>query len=1009
MWTVRKRRALAVMALAWILLAWPSRGYALNPTLDISQYAHTAWKIRDGFSRGAIRSIAQTPDGYLWLGTEFGLLRFDGVRAVPWQPPPDQPLPSEDIWSLLATRDGALWVGTAKGMARWKDGRLTVYGELAGRIVVRLLEDRQNTVWASGLSVPTGRLCAIRSREVNCSGDDGSFGYGVLALHEDRAGTLWLGVEKGLWRWTPGPPRFFSLPGESNGIEALEEDTDGALLLGTRDGIRRFVDGRVGSPPLTGPAIPVRANRLLRDRDGALWIATHNGIVHTHDGKTDTFVQADGLSSNDVSAIFEDREGTIWVATTDGLDRFRDVAVSAVSEKQGLSNARVFAVRVAADRSLWLRSRDSLEKWDNGQVTSYRARARRSTVDGARQVVVRGFPDTSGAFFPDDRGRIWMAMPAGFGYVEHDRFIVRHDVPARQVRSFAQDSAGTVWVADQRAGLISLGPSGSLSQIPWSALGRKDFATVMIADPLRGGLWLGFWDGGIGRFEDGQRREVYSAADGLGAGRITSLRFGLDGSLWVGTQGGLSRVRAGAVTTLTRKNGLPCDSLHWVMPDDGGALWLDTPCGLVRIARDHFDAWMTDASHTIAAMVFDGADGATLQGEFPVGYEPLVAKAPDGRLWFLGRNGVNILDPRRLNFNTLPPPVHVEQLVADHHPFDVRPGDSRVELPALTRDLQIDYTALSLVAPEKVRFRYLLEGYDSEWQDAGNRRQAFYTNLAPRQYRFRVIASNNSGVWNETGAVLYFSVARAYYQTTWFAALVATTLIALVWAGHRLRLSMVEKHGNEISALNERMMKAQEQERIRIAGELHDGVMQEMLAVTMMLGMAKRRGGDDADANATIDKAQQKLIRVGTELRQLSHDLHPPVLQEAGLPRAVQSYCEQFSGASGIRVSCDVDEGASDLSRGAALALFRILQEALGNAAKHAHATRITVSLNRTGDVVSLAVSDDGAGFEPGRLGSSRGLGLIMMRERATQLNGKFELESTPGRGTTIRVAIPFR
>jgi two-component system NarL family sensor kinase len=271
------------------------------------------------------------------------------------------------------------------------------------------------------------------------------------------------------------------------------------------------------------------------------------------------------------------------------------------------------------------------------------------------------------------------------------------------------------------------------------------------------------------------------------------------------------------------------------------------------------------------------------------------------------------------------------------------------------------------------------------------------------------MASNNNGVWNETGAAVDFSVAPAYYQTTWFAALAITAVIALVWGGHRVRLRIVERHQGEISALNERLMKAQEQERIRIAGELHDGVMQEMLAVTMMLGTAKRRMSDNADAAVTIDKAQEKLIQAGTEIRRLSHDLHPPLLQESGLPKAVLAYCEQFSAASSIPVDCEADESVGELSRGAALALFRILQEALGNAAKHAAASRLRVRLTRSDGFVSLTVEDNGVGFERGRLASEGGLGLIMMRERASQLNGTFDFDTTPTRGTTIRVVIPFR
>jgi signal transduction histidine kinase len=446
-----------------------------------------------------------------------------------------------------------------------------------------------------------------------------------------------------------------------------------------------------------------------------------------------------------------------------------------------------------------------------------------------------------------------------------------------------------------------------------------------------------------------------------------------------------------------------------VIQDDLGSLWLKMACGLVRIRREEAVAWTSGRSVLIKPAVFDAADGVRDES-IPSGYSPYVAKAGDGRLWFVGMDGVNVLDPRHLPWNGVPPPVHIEQIVADRESYD---ADALVmghkRLAALTRDLQINYTALSLVAPEKNRFRIKLEGWDSDWQDVGTRRQAFYSNLPPRTYRFRVIASNNSGVWNDAGASVDFSVASAYYQTMSFRALSVAMVVAFAWGAHRVRVRIVEKHEREISALNERMMKAQEQERIRIAGELHDGVMQQMLAVTMILGTAKRRIAGDSDAAATIDKAQEKLIQAGAEIRQLSHGLHPPVLQEAGLPAALQVYCEQFSEASRIPVSCDCDESARDLSRGAALALFRIVQEALGNAAKHAHPTRIAVRLSRSGDVVSLSVTDDGVGFDPGRLGTSGGLGLVMMRERASQLNGTFEFESAPGRGTIIKVVIPFR
>jgi signal transduction histidine kinase len=356
--------------------------------------------------------------------------------------------------------------------------------------------------------------------------------------------------------------------------------------------------------------------------------------------------------------------------------------------------------------------------------------------------------------------------------------------------------------------------------------------------------------------------------------------------------------------------------------------------------------------------------------------------------------------------------VHIERVVADRNVYDAVPLTSNggMRLPPRVHDLEIDYTATTLRMPEKVRFRYKLEGVNRDWREVGNRRQAFYTDLAPGQYRFRVAAVNGGGLWSREDATVDFRVTAAYYQTIWFRVLAAGLIVGVVWAAHRVRLRLVETHEREISALNERLMKAQEQERIRIAGELHDGVMQQLVAVTMMVGGAKRRVvSNPIEATTTLDKVQEKLVQAGTDIRQLSHDLHPPILQEAGLPEAVRSYCAEFSAAQGIPVTCDAEEHVRELSRGAALALFRVVQETLGNAAKYAHATRIAVRLVRADGLVTLTVSDDGVGFDASRASTSGGLGLVMMRERATQLNGTFEFTSAPGRGTTMRIVIPFR
>jgi PAS domain S-box-containing protein len=770
----------ALVALSVLLLC--PRALALDPSLDVSQYAHTAWKVREGFSKGYVQSIAQTPDGYLWLGTEFGLLRFDGVRTVPWQPPAGGRLPSSMIWSLLVTRDGTLWIGTIKGLASWKDGKLTLYAELAGQAIARLLQDREGTVWAAGWTFPIGRLCAIQ-RGVKCYGEDGSLGQGVLSLYEDSRGNLWAGGRTGLWRWKPGVPKLYPVPNQIDGVQDIIEGDDGALLVTVESGITRFVDEKAELYPLAGVGRKFKPGRLLRDRNGGLWIGTRDrSLLHVHKGKTDVFTPSDGLSGDRVASLFEDREGDIWVATIDGLDRFREFAVPTISVKQGLSDPLIGSVLADRDGSVWLGTSVGLNRWNDGQTTIYRKQS--------------GLPDDGiQSMFQDDRGQIWVSTHSGVAFFENGRFIPVSGVPGGQVHSIAEDAAGNIWIANQDLGLFRLSRGkNEVERIPWSKLGHKDHANVLAADPEQKGLWLGFFLGGVAYLKGGQVRASYTAADGLGEGSVASLKLDHDGTLWAATEGGLSRVKNGRVATLTSKNGLPCDTVNSVVEDDAHSFWVEMACGLVRIARPELDAWASDPKRTIQATVFDSSDGFRSHA-YAGGYHPRVAKSTDGRLWFLPWDGVSVTDPNHLPINKLLPQVHVEQIVADRKTYwRNSSGDassSHPRLPPLVRDLTIDYTALSFVAPEKVLFRYKLEGLDRDWQDAGNRRQAFYTNLSPGNYRFRVAACNNSGMWNEAGAFLDFSIAPAYYQTLWFRSLCVLAFLALVYGAYRVRVGQL--------------------------------------------------------------------------------------------------------------------------------------------------------------------------------------------------------------------------
>jgi ligand-binding sensor domain-containing protein len=805
------RKPSTVIVLGLVLAACPCAS-ALNPSFDINQYAHNAWTVRDGFFKGVISSIAQTPNGYLWLGTEFGLLRFDGVRYFPWQPPVGENLPSSYVTRLLAERDGRLWIGTDKGLASWNGGKLTRYPELAGQFVNVLLKDREGTIWAGVSGTSTGRLCAVESDRARCYGEDGSFGGGVLSLYEDGAGNLWAGGfgTSGLWRWKPGSPKLYPIPGSSPEVYSLTQGDNGALLIAMRGKeIRQLVGGKVKAYSPPGARQQFNPNQMLRDRNGGLWIGTSDrGLLHVHRGRTDLFARSDGLSGDFINGFFEDREGNIWVATANGLDRFRDVAIPTISVKQGLSTATVVSVLAARDGSVWLATLDGLNKWYDSRITIYRQGN-------------SGLPSSAlGSLSEDDQGRIWVSTRSGVTYFETGRFIPVSGVPAGVVHSIAGNNAGNLWISEDQ-GLFRLLGGSVVERIPWSRMGRTDYGLALFPDPLQDGIWLGFFRGGVAYFKDGQIRASYAGADGLGEGRVDSLQLDRDGTLWAATEGGLSRGRNGRIATLTKKNGLPCDTVHWVMEDDDHSFWLYTACGLVRIARTELDAWVADSKRTIQATVFDSSDGAVSHAR-PGGYKPRVAKSTDGKLWFVTGDGVSVLDPRHLPINTLPPPVHIEQITADRKlRWQNLSGAaaSNLRLPALIRDLQIDYTALSFVAPERVRFRVKLEGHDPDWKDAGTERKAFYNDLPPRHYRFRVMACNNSGVWNEAGDFLDFSIAPAYYQTTWFLVSCVGAFFVLLWGLYRYRLYQVAREFNA-------NLEGRVEERLRVARELHDTLLQ---------------------------------------------------------------------------------------------------------------------------------------------------------------------------------------
>jgi len=799
--SLRRRRltrqpALPTIALSVLTVLQSTSALALDPSLDVSQYGHTAWTSRSGFLNGAVYAISQTPDGYLWLGTQSGAVRFDGVRAVPLALPPGQQLPSTVVEALLPARDGTLWIGTIDGLVSWKNGHLTQYPALAHHIVVALLQDRGGTVWVGGVVGPRGKLCAIRGESTTCHGDDGSLGSAVASLYEDSDGTLWVGTGTGLWRWNPGPPtRWPATP--IRGHQALTQGDHGSGLMVATEGVRKIVGTKLVDYPLPGAPLHLTATNLLRDHNGGLWIGTSShGLVHTYEGKTSLFNRNDGLSSDHVNALFEDREGTIWVATSDGLDQFRELPVTSLSVKQGLSRAAVTSVLAARDGSVWIGSADGLNKWNHGRVTIYRRRND------------PGLPDDEiESLFEDEGGRIWVSAYRGLAVFENGKFTAVPSVPAGYKHSIAGDNHGglwlSMWLPANDYGLAHLVDGKITERVPWQTIGGGP-GSGLVPDP-EGGVWTGLITGGIALFRAGHIQKLQVSNHVPDSSRVLNLSRDRDGTMWAATENGLSRIANGRVATLTTGNGLPCNAVHWIIEDDRSSYWLYTRCGLLRIARTELDAWTADPKRMVQVTAFDTADGIRLM-ERLMGFRPFVTKSSDGKIWFRNGETVSYFDPSHIGINTLPPPVRIEQIAANAKTYDAKRG---LRLPPLVHDLTIDYTALSFTTPERVRFRYQLEGQDMDWREVVNKREVQYSNLPPGKYRFRVRASNDSRVWNEAGDFLEFSVAPAYYQTNWFRLLCAATLLTMIWSFYHLRVRSLERRHAETRALNEALRRSE--------------------------------------------------------------------------------------------------------------------------------------------------------------------------------------------------------
>ncbi len=965
------------------------------PIRPIHQLVHNTWVQQDG-APTEIRVLAQTGDGYLWLGTVSGLVRFDGVRFVPFPPRADDTLPAAGVRALKEGRDGTLWIVWETGaVSHLVEGRLTTYGARDGLApVFQLAVSRRGEVVA-GTEAGLARLVSGRWKDV--ASEWGFTGTEARALWFDRSDALWVETADRVLYRPSGGPRFLD-PGWPLRRVAYQAEfaqaADGTIWFAE---MARSVHTlrRVGeTTPVT--EVKVGAYSVLIDRKGSLWVGSRgDGLRRVLDPsrvrgravaqfgpEAEQFTEKDGLLSNVIWDLLEDREGNIWVASDRGLERFREGSLVPYTTRGGLRPRGVFANR---DSSVWISA------FATKEITRIGPLGRDS---------VHEPPCWCYRMAQDSLGRVWAF---------EDTIVVRFEglkpskVPLEGGRllaidAIAIDPSGTVWLTDQAVGLARILHNRLDPVAPAKEVGRF---TALFSD-RSGRIWVG----SLGRvlLYDHGKLSVFGAAEGVKAGQITDIYEDRGKNIWAVGAGGIHKFEGGRFRTLSEHQALPGRAVFGITEDNTGAWWLASRAGLLRLEAQELARAFADTGHTLRYRVFDRLDG--LPGAITMTKLPVLTRSADGLIWVGADEGVASIDPQTLGGNEGALNVLIETVRIDGRE---RAASDVTTIPAGSSALEIDYTATALSFPERVRFRYQLEGADPEWRDVGTRRRAYYTELRPGSYHFRVGASIDDGIWDETGATWSFRVLPAWYQTLWFRALV----VLLIGTLGGLVVSLVQRRRHRhAQAELKRRYEIILAERARIAQELHDTLLQGFAGVTLQLKAAEVALPEEPDVAAETLLRVQRLARESLrEARERVWDMRETTAVDADLPTALERIARDRTAGMPMEVAVTISGSPRRLARPLEDAAFRIGREAIVNAVRHAQASRIEIHLDFRPNAFCLEVQDDGRGFgaPDAEEARERGhFGLSGMRDRATRMGGRCDVHPRPGGGTIVALELPL-
>ncbi|WP_041839358.1 MULTISPECIES: sensor histidine kinase [Acidobacterium] len=983
-----------------VLLMWGAVPglLALNPGTMLSQYAHAAWRLQGGLLDSPPSAIAQTRDGYIWIGSRSGLLRFDGVSFHHWQSPAGQVKLRDPVVSLLGAQDDSLWIGTVHGLFHWKEHRLIAFPRYVSRIDA-IAEGSNGTIWLARSRLGMDRrgpLCRVSGEKVHCFGvADGVPFDGGSALAVDAAGAVWMGGVASILRYSSDghvsvyPMKSSILKGLPSAVSCLSADPSGGVWVGIAYagpglGLEYFENGRYSSTHVPAFASSrLRVTTTYRDRSGSLWVGTSNDGLYRIEGHSiQHYSSLDGLSSNDVHQFMEDAEGDLWVITSNGIDRFRDLAVTTYSLAQHLSSNEIDSVFTSRDGSVWSLSDGGINVLKRGVVTAVRLR---------RQITGKQLE----ASLEDREGRVWIAMDKGLYLYSQGRFLPvtrRSGKPIGPVLSMAQDPAGLIWCVSLGHGDNKLFHFDPATRIAEPAGVQQAYLFRVIPD-IHQGVWTLSIQGEVAHLVHGKNADILEYKLRPPGKQVSTILQGTGGTLYIWSTSGLTLVRGSRHRFLPGISGDACLHTYSDIFDRGGNMWVASRCGITRYAARDVKEWWRASKLTFHHPLRLGpSDGVAVSG--PV-FTPAVSRSADGRLWFATDNGLQTLDPADLSLNANPPPVFVERLLADHH---VYPLANLVRLPARSRDLEIDYTALSFPSPRKVFFRYRLRGYDDGWQNAGTRRQAFYTNLEPGKYSFQVIACNNSGVWNQQGAALNFIVMPAWYQMPWFRFLAVLAILGILTALYLRRVSLIEREMT--LRFSERMT-----ERMRIARELHDTLLQAMQGLVLSISSFSSQAVVSSEVREELERSLDHADRLLVSGRNRIRDLRGEGGESETLLASLSTLVSQIFGSASSKVRFTCEGIARPIHAFAREEVLMIASEALSNACFHSDADEVQVQVSYHDNAFRIAIRDNGNGFDAGASPEGH-FGIRGMRERAADIGAHLEVQSAPGHGTEVCVTV---